>query len=238
MNDVPEIVAIVFKPDKIRPSGRTVIPIPSTALIPVPDFFRGGIQPINPCSTLSYFYMVSLVNVERTMDIVFPFKSRTMCQYGAEHIPSLTYCRQHLFCESVFHVNSRVAQEWMTDVFSKHDEHTLVFSEPISKVQKRIAFCRSIRESTTSQIPGKLMPASFHGSPAQRKNGTEDALAITNRCGQHHLMISRTCNPDWPDIPASSRHGKHTCDRPDLCCREYDCHMYVSSKNVASPMLI
>lgn len=75
----------------------------------------------------------------------------------------------------------------------------------------------------------------------------EDALAIVNRLGKPHLMITVTCNPNWREIVYNLQHGQRAHDRPDLCCGvfklklkaimadlkngnlfgEYDYHMYV-----------
>ena len=79
------------------------------------------------------------------------------------------------------------------------EENTLRFIEA-AYFQQRLASARSIPQSTCADKPGQLVPVSFHGSPAKRKNDTEDALAVVNRKGKPHLMITMTCNPLWPEI--------------------------------------
>ena len=58
-----------------------------------------------------------------------------------------------------------------------------------SPLQQRFATDRSIRNSSNSENPGKILPAPHPGSPAKRKSDTEDALAIVNRQGRPHLFI-------------------------------------------------
>ena len=81
----------------------------------------------------------------------------------------------------------------------------------------RLASKRSITESTANHEPGKLLPASFHGSPLKRKQDTEDALAIVNRRGRPQLFITITCNPEWPEIVENLLPGQKAADRPYLC---------------------
>ena len=77
------------------------------------------------------------------------------------------------------------------------------------------------QEITRNNEPGKLLPASFHGSPLKRTHDTEDALAIVNRRGRPQLFITITCNPEWPEIVENLLPGQKAADRPDLCCRVF-----------------
>ena len=67
-------------------------------------------------------------------------------------------------------------------------EDDMSFAEN-SPLQQRLATDRSIRNSSNSENPGKILPASQLGSPAKSKSDTEDALAIVNRQGRPHLFI-------------------------------------------------
>ena len=55
----------------------------------------------------------------------------------------------------------------------------------------------------------------------KRKKYTEDALAVVNRKGKPHLMITVTCNPEWPARIDNLQPGQQAFDRPDLCCRVF-----------------
>lgn len=162
------------------------------------------------------------------------------------HVPFLFYCRQRLMHEPVFRMNSRIAQEWSCSMFSRFEENKLTYAET-SMMQQRLSSYKSIRNSLAGERPGVLLPATFHGSPVKRRKDTEDALAVVNRKGKPHLLITVTCNPDWPEIVENLKPHQAATDRPDLCCRvfnvklvqimadlksgkvfgEYDYHMYV-----------
>lgn len=149
-------------------------------------------------------------------------KSRTMNRAGTKHVPFLFYCRQRLLSEPIFQRNSRIAQEWCCDMFSRFEENKLTYFETDELQNKlRLASKRSISESTGDNQPGKLLPATFHGSPLKRKSDTEDALSIVNRRGRPQLFITITCNPGWPEIVANLLPGQSAADRPDLCCRVF-----------------
>ena len=163
-------------------------------------------------------------------------RSNTSC------VPFLFYCRQRILAEKVFQINSRDAQEWPCDMYSRHEQHTLNYVE-FSGLQQKLATMPSLREASANDNPGKNSPASYHASPMKRKKDTQDALAIVKRRGKPHLIITVTCNPEWPEIVDNLLNGQQACDRPDLCCRvfkiklndlksgnvfgPYDYHMYV-----------
>ena len=81
---------------------------------------------------------------------------------------------------------------------SRLEEERLSFAEN-SPLQQRLASDRSIRNSSNGENPGKILPTSHPGSPAKRKSDTEDALAVVNRKGRPHLIITVTMNANWPE---------------------------------------
>ena len=96
-------------------------------------------------------------------------------------------------------------------------EEKLYFVEN-STLQQRLASDRSIRDSSPSEHPGKLLPASHPGSPAKRKSDTGDALCIVNRRGRPHLFITITFNAYWREVTDNLLPGQSAYDRPELCC--------------------
>lgn len=147
-------------------------------------------------------------------------KSRRLDASNKTHVPFLFYCRQRLLCEPIFKINSRITQEWCCSMYSRFEEETLTFAET-NQMQVRLASFRSIAKSSGTGTPRKLLPASFHGSPAKRKRDTEDALAVVNRRGRPHVMITITCNPLWPKIVRNLEPHQIATDGPDLCCRVF-----------------
>ena len=105
-------------------------------------------------------------------------------------------------------------------MYSRFEENTLSFAES-AHMQQRIASFRTIKDTTGDGSPGKLLPATFHGSPLKRKQDAEDALAVVNRRGRPHLMITITCNPLWPEITENLEPHQSASDRPVLCCRVF-----------------
>ena len=161
------------------------------------------------------------------------FASKTMNISNSKHVPFLFYCRQRLLCEKVFKYNSRIAQEWACSMYSRFEENTLSFAES-TQMQNRVALFRSVRQSG-SEAPGKLLPASFHGSPAKKKKDTEDALlAIVNRRGRPHIMITMTCNPEWPEIVNNLLPGQVATDNPTLCCQVFKVKMGILLNEIKS----
>ena len=46
-----------------------------------------------------------------------------------------------------------------------------------------------------------------------------DAMSVVTRKGKPHLMITMTCNSNWPEIQDNLLSGQNALDRPDLCNR-------------------
>ena len=103
-----------------------------------------------------------------------------MNRTSTKHVPFLFYC------EPVFKTNSRIAQERSCSVYSRFEEDALAFVEREAMQQKLSTF-RPVKESTGDDMRGKLVPASFHGSPIKRKKDPEDALAVVDRKGKSRI---------------------------------------------------
>lgn len=116
----------------------------------------------------------------------------------------------------IFQCNSRITQEWLCDQYSRHEENTLRYLGSGIDLQCRVASFRSVRDSTNDEIPGKLMPSSFHGSLMKKKNDNEDALAIVNRRGTLNVFITVTTKPNWPEIQRNLKPYKYLV--ADLIC--------------------
>ena len=139
------------------------------------------------------------------------------------------YMRQRLLKEvDRFHIMPMVMQEWLVDQCSRHEEESLMYLRSPS-FQKRIAACRTVKtaiaqQQTDGTIPiiGKRLPACHHANPLKKRNDTLDAMAICRRLGDPHLMITMSCNPNWPEIVQSIGTGQTAFMRPDITCRVFD----------------
>lgn len=72
-------------------------------------------------------------------------------------------------------------QEWSCcSTYSRFEGNTLTLVE-CDAVQRRLSEFRSVnKEPTEDDVPGKLLPASFRGSPTKRKKDAKDALAVVD----------------------------------------------------------
>ena len=160
-------------------------------------------------------------------------KSRTMNIAGNTHVTSPFYCRQRILAERVFQRNRRIAQERITDNLSRMEENQLTFMKA-APFQQRLATARSISQSSGTDKPGQLLPVTLHGPPTKRKHDTEDALAVVNRKGKPHLMITMTCKPFRPESVQNLLYGQQASDRPDLCCRVFKIKLGVLMSHLES----
>lgn len=216
----PEIAAILYESGQQCASTQPIITYPKNSPDNKPRFLPLWSSAIEPLQFPLLFCKGesgwSKGHASETPSLM----SRTMNKYNTTHVPFLFYCRQRLMCEPVFKLNSRIAQEWSCSMYSRFEENTLTYAET-GGMQRRLASYRTVRESSDGQTPGKLLPATFHGSPMKRKRDTEDALAVVNRRGRPHLMITVTCNPLWPEIVDNLEPHQTATDRPDLAVRVF-----------------
>lgn len=220
----PEIAAILYSSGQQCPTPQPIITYPKDSPDSKPRFVPIWSSAVEPLQFPMLFMKGESGWSKGHSGQNPPFKSKTMNRANTHHVPFLFYCRQRMLSEPVFQLNSRVSQEWACTMYSRHEENTLYYIE--SQLQQRLASSRSVQESSDSlNPPGKLLPASFHGSPAKKKSDTEDALAIVNRMGKPHLFITVTCSTDWPEIIENLLPGQVATDRPDLCCRVFKLKM-------------
>jgi Helitron helicase-like domain at N-terminus len=59
------------------------------------------------------------------------------------------------------------------------------------------------------------LPASFTGSPNTCQK-VADSLALARQRGKPDLMVTTTCNPNWPEIQSQLRPGQSACEAPQI----------------------
>lgn len=105
-------------------------------------------------------------------------------------------------------------------MYSRQEENVLSFvSAPL--YQKRITNFKAVNASHEEQRTGKRLPVQFHGSPSSRKRSQLDAMSVVSRKGKPYLMVTFTCNGNWPEIQENLLPGQCALDRPDLCNRVF-----------------
>jgi hypothetical protein len=65
------------------------------------------------------------------------------------------------------------------------------------------------------------LPASFTGSPKYYSDKVADALALARHKGKPDLMITATCNPNWPEIRAQLRPHQSAVEVPQITVRVF-----------------
>lgn len=101
------------------------------------------------------------------------------------------------------------------------EEDRLLFVERPA-LQQGLASDRYIHDSSRTDHPGKLLPASHPGSVAKTKSDIEGALGIiVNRRGRPHLVTTITFNANWKEVTDNLTPGHSAYDRPDLCRRVF-----------------
>ena len=105
-------------------------------------------------------------------------------------------------------------------MLSRMEENQLSFIEN-PQCQKRIASYRTVARAAEGTLIGKLLPTTFHGSPAKSRKDAEDGLAIVQRLGRPSVMITITCNPKDPMITENLLPHQSAIDRPDLVSRAF-----------------
>ena len=58
-------------------------------------------------------------------------------------------------------------------------------------------------------------------------DGACNALAVVREFGPPDMMITMTCNPEWPEIVDSIPVGARAMDYPAVCARAFKVRLYV-----------
>jgi hypothetical protein len=75
------------------------------------------------------------------------------------------------------------------------------------------------------------LPASFTGSPKYYANCTADALALSRQCGKPDLMVTATCNPNWPEIRSKLLQGQRATEIPHITNCVFKASYFVNMPN-------
>jgi hypothetical protein len=79
-------------------------------------------------------------------------------------------------------------------------------------------------DTRTEQIGKRIiLPSSYTGSPRNKQQYYQDAMAICRWAGYPDLFLTFTCNPKWPEIQYMLDHlpGQKPEDRPDIYNRVF-----------------
>ena len=125
------------------------------------------------------------------------------------------YYQSRLLTEQRFKDFGRLACEWMCDMFSRTEDERLDYVQKGKAVEAQ-QFRTNVNgnesddednDDEDEDIHSFTLPASFTGSPKFYANKVADALALARQRGKPDLMITATCNPNWPEIRQQLKPG-------------------------------
>ena len=79
-------------------------------------------------------------------------------------------------------------------------------------------------DTRTEQVGQRIiLPSSYNGSPRNKQQNYQDAMAICHWAGYPDLFITFTCNPKWLEIQdmLDLIPGQKPEDRPDIVARVF-----------------
>lgn len=131
------------------------------------------------------------------------------------------YYKARLLTEPRFQMLGRLGCEYMCDMFSRLED-------------ERLQYIRRGKQREALDFPGEggdaddedsidtfTLPASFTGSPQYLSNNVADSLALARQRGKPDMMVTATCNPNWPEIRSQLRPGQSASEVPQITNRVF-----------------
>jgi hypothetical protein len=140
------------------------------------------------------------------------------------------YYKHRLLTETRFQALGRLGCEYMCDMFSRMEDERLDFVRK-GKAAEADLFGDNEDDADDDTVPFTL-PASFTGSPKYYADRTADALALSRQRGKPDLMVTATCNPNWPEIRSRLLPGQGATEIPHITNRVFK----VSNLPIALPV--
>jgi PIF1-like helicase/Helitron helicase-like domain at N-terminus len=66
-----------------------------------------------------------------------------------------------------------------------------------------------------------ILPSSFTGSPRYMVQAYQDSMSLVRKYGKPTFFITKTCNPNWPEVQRELMHEQNATDRPDIIARVF-----------------
>ncbi|XP_077199856.1 uncharacterized protein LOC143840327 isoform X2 [Paroedura picta] len=126
----------------------------------------------------------------------------------------------------------RLTQQYIVDAYVKTEANRLNFlrtNQTALRVESHYGLMDHLQQTTGNvPIPGTaiILPSSFQGSPRNRMQNYQDAMAIVREYSKPDLFITMTCNPQWPEIQ-ENLDGQQAENRPDIVARVF--HLKLTS---------
>jgi hypothetical protein len=142
---------------------------------------------------------------------------------------------------------SRVTQYWLMDLHSHVCDQRLSI---IGNIRNQIMMGQTRERSveltdqeqenrhaagyTNPDVPKKesYLPGSAHGSPRHIAALARSALALVSEWGCHHVFLTLTCNPRWPEILSQLHDGQTAFDCQDVTTDVFKSRQNLMKKNI------
>lgn len=130
------------------------------------------------------------------------------------------YYKFRLLTESRFCQLAHLGCKYMCDMFSRMEDECLDFVRKGKAVEAELFGNNDPDADDDDAVPFTL-PASFTGSPKYYADCTADALALSCQRGKPDLMVTATCNPNWPEIRCRLLPGQGATEIPHVTNRVF-----------------
>ena len=159
--------------------------------------------------------------------VLYPHGSRGWGESMRHQWTQAQYYKARLLTEPRYQTFSRLGCEWVCDMFSRLEDERLQIVRNGKKAeasrfrQMHDAENDESDEEDSEEDPTFTLPASFTGSPKYYAEKVADALALARQMGKPDLMITATCNPNWPEIRSQLAPGQSAVEVPHITARVF-----------------
>lgn len=196
--------------------------ITQAAVAPTHGIVLGSRQALNEQSPFWEPLLYPLFNVRSEMRwrkrLTFPIIS---CASG-KPMTLLAYLRSVMLYERYFWHSSRLAQQYLLDMWCRNEQTMVKFwMQPM--FQQKLRHYMTIVQGRAVSEHKVFMPSSFPGTYRYSQRNYHDALFISSEGGNPHLFLTMTANPHWPEIRCLLPANQTASDRPDIIARVFSC---------------
>jgi hypothetical protein len=127
-----------------------------------------------------------------------------------------TYYKARLLTEKRFQDFGRLGCEYICDMYSRIEDERLSYIQKGKAAEAKQfrdtafddEYDRDNDDDNDDDVHSFALPSSFTGLPCYYADKVADALALARQRGKPNLMITATCNPNWPELRAHLRPGQ------------------------------
>jgi Helitron helicase-like domain at N-terminus/PIF1-like helicase len=155
--------------------------------------------------------------------LLFPHGTTGWAPSSQPRLTQIQWYRSRILTEDRFLRWTRLAQEYMVDMYSRvEDERINFIREGRRRQQEQQQQWQQGDADPIEDHPWQsALPSSFMGSRAWSSNQVADALALCRQFGRPTLFLTMTTNPQWPEIVQRLQPGQTAADVPSIVVRVF-----------------